>query len=104
MDEDFVMDMSDISSPASDRAARPQPAANRASIGHDLRMADAVECALQASAYRPLRALHATASGGTVVIRGKVPSFYLKQVAQAVAMAVASDRPVRNDLEVVGGD
>jgi osmotically-inducible protein OsmY len=35
-----------------------------------------------------------------VLLRGQVPSYFLKQIAQAVALAVPGVRELRNDLEV----
>jgi osmotically-inducible protein OsmY len=66
----------------------------------DLRPDEAVERALRATGYRPLRGIRVTVEGRLVILRGRVPSYYLKQVAQTTAMAVPGVVQVRNDLEV----
>jgi osmotically-inducible protein OsmY len=66
----------------------------------DLRLAERVEHALRATGYGPLRGMEVTVHERLVILRGRVPSYHLKQVAQATALAVPGAQQVRNDLEV----
>lgn len=67
-------------------------------------LADDVRCALASSAYSCLRRVVAATSGRNVVLSGTVPSYYLKQLAQTVVMAVPGVGVVRNELDVgLGG-
>jgi osmotically-inducible protein OsmY len=67
----------------------------------DLGLAERVERALGATGYPPLRAVGASVCGRLVILQGRVPSYYLKQLAQATAMNVPGVRELRNDVEVV---
>ena len=64
------------------------------------RLDERVERALRATGYLALRALEITSRDRRVVLKGRVPSYHLKRVAQAVALAVPGVRQVRNDLDV----
>ena len=66
-------------------------------------LADAVRGALAQTGYEWLRRVAVEAEGGSAVLRGVVPSFYLKQLAQVTVMAVAGVEVVRNELRVEGG-
>jgi osmotically-inducible protein OsmY len=69
----------------------------------DFCLAERVERALCATGYGPLRDIEVTAHARLVILGGRVPSYYLKQVAQATALAVPGARHVRNDLDVTEG-
>jgi hypothetical protein len=64
-------------------------------------LASRIEQALQASGYPPLRNVHIWAGAGTAILRGAVPSYYMKQIAQAVVSVVRGVSDVHNELEVV---
>ena len=66
----------------------------------DLCLAERVERALRATGYGPLRGIEVTVHARLVILDGRVPSYYLKQVAQTSALAVPGVRRVRNDLDV----
>ena len=66
----------------------------------DLHLAERVQRALCAPGYRQLRDIQVTAHARLVILRGRVPSYYLKQLAQDTALAVPGAHQVRNDLEV----
>jgi osmotically-inducible protein OsmY len=78
-------------------AAAPPPSP----ILEDLRLAERVERALRATGYGPLRAVEVTVRARAVLLGGRVPSYFLKQVAQVAALAVPGAHQVRNGLEVV---
>jgi len=61
---------------------------------------DAVIAALRSSGYRLLWNLECEVREDLVTLTGVLPSFYLKQVAQTIAMGVDQVREVRNGVEV----
>ncbi|MBI3864048.1 MAG: BON domain-containing protein [Planctomycetia bacterium] len=65
------------------------------------RLAEQVELALRATGYPPLRNIHVAAFASGVQLHGTVPTYHLKQLAQAAALGVAGIRTVVNDLDVV---
>jgi osmotically-inducible protein OsmY len=67
----------------------------------DLCLAELVGRALRATGYPPLRAAEVSVCGRLVILRGRVPSYYMKQLAQAAAMDVPGVRELRNDVDVV---
>jgi osmotically-inducible protein OsmY len=62
-----------------------------------------VTTALSATGRPSLRRLEVAASEGRIVLRGRVTSYYLKQLAQAAALAVPAVAQLLNEVEVVGG-
>jgi osmotically-inducible protein OsmY len=66
----------------------------------DALLAERIRVALRASGYGPLRHIEVVACSGAVILTGAAPSYHLKQVAQATALAVLGTRTVRNDLAV----
>ena len=82
------------------REKQPREIARCHSTLLDKRVVLAVERALQSTNYPSLRAVQVCEAGDTIVIRGKVPSYFILQMAQAVTMAIAFDRTLRNELQV----
>jgi osmotically-inducible protein OsmY len=76
------------------------PASPAAQTSEDRPVAVRVERAFRATGYLPLRAVEVAVQGRVVVLRGRVPSYYLKQIASAVARAAGATE-LRNDLDVV---
>jgi hypothetical protein len=68
----------------------------------DEELGHAAGAVLRESGYCCLRSLECRAEGGVVIVRGVVPSVYLKQRAQARLMKVASCRGVMSLVEVRG--
>lgn len=60
-----------------------------------------VHRALRASPYLALRALQVEHADGRLFLRGRVVSYYLKQVAQADAARAAAGHPIVNEIEVM---
>jgi osmotically-inducible protein OsmY len=56
---------------------------------------------LEASGYLALRRIQCDCLGGVLCLRGCVPSHYLKQVAQEIAVGVEGVRRVDNQLRVL---
>jgi osmotically-inducible protein OsmY len=67
----------------------------------DLCLAERVQRALLATSYQSLRGVEVSVCGQLVILRGRLPSYYMKQLVQAVAMEVAGVRELRNDVQVV---
>jgi hypothetical protein len=67
----------------------------------DFHLAERVARALAATGYPSLRTLDVTAGNRVAFLQGRVPSYYMKQVAQAVVLHVPGIRELRNELEVV---
>lgn len=60
-----------------------------------------VEQALAASGYMQLRAVEVKVHEGLVTLKGRVPTYYLKQMAQSVAMQHEGVEMLQNNIEVV---
>ena len=56
--------------------------------------------ALLESPYRSLRCVSCELVRDTLVLRGTVETFYLKQQAQTMALRSAATLPVRNEIHV----
>ena len=63
-------------------------------------LTEGVARALCATGHLSLRDIDITVEGETVYLSGRVPSYYLKQVAQMTAAGVSGVRIVRNELGV----
>ncbi len=62
---------------------------------------DEAQAALLCSPYLPLRQLRCDYHEGVLAIRGRVPTFYLKQLAQTVVSRVRGVEQVANRVEVI---
>lgn len=67
----------------------------------DLRLAEHIERALRATGHGALRAVEVAVRGRLVILSGRVPTYYLKQIAQATALTVPGTHQLHNDLDVV---
>lgn len=56
---------------------------------------------LQRSGYLALRTVACDGRDGVIYLRGRVPTYYLKQVAQSIALGVQGVRRVVNLIEVL---
>jgi osmotically-inducible protein OsmY len=59
-----------------------------------------VRSRLQGMAYHALKQIVCEYRDGTLVLRGRLPSYYLKQVAQTAVARVAGVERVVNQIEV----
>lgn len=66
-------------------------------------VAQAAESRLRSNPYLALKTVSCQYSDGTLTLRGSLPSYYLKQVAQCVVGDVEGVRKVNNQIEVVCG-
>jgi hypothetical protein len=78
---------------------RHRPAAPRARPGAGLALE--VERRLRRSGYLALRDVSGELHAGTVRLRGRLPTYYLKQVAQAIVSEIAGVHQVINHIEIV---
>ena len=78
-------------------ALLPPPAARRVDP------ANLAERALRNSPYLALRNVACDCRDGLLTLRGCLPTYYLKQVAQAVVAHVEGVRQVVNEIEVLCG-
>lgn len=60
----------------------------------------AVRRALYETGYAPLFNIECFSHGPTVILRGRVTTYYLKQVAQSVAVRLCGTTQVENQIEV----
>ena len=67
----------------------------------DQTMVEDVERALRATGRSALRRVDVEVCREVVILQGRVPSYYDKQLAQATAQHVADNRQVVNNVEVV---
>lgn len=64
---------------------------------NDAALGSAVSAALAASHYDPLGRLETSVVEGTVVLRGHLSSYFLKQMAQVIVARVAGVDRIVND-------
>lgn len=63
-----------------------------------------VESALQHSSYSAIRRVRCHIVGGILTLRGQVPTYFLKQVAQSLASKAADVHRLVNRIEVADVD
>ena len=59
--------------------------------------------ALKATGYRQLESLQVYCSHGRLTLQGRVPTYYLKQVAQSAIQGLHGIRDIDNDIRVRSG-
>ena len=69
-------------------------------VAHDHQIVDAAYRALRASGYGQLLSINVYCDHGRVTLQGRLPTFYLKQVAQSVLGRVDGIRDIDNDVTV----
>ena len=65
-----------------------------------LTLEDRVRISFEQLGYPQLNAVRCNAEGDEMLLTGELHSFYLKQVAQSVAVKIPGVRSVRNEIEV----
>jgi osmotically-inducible protein OsmY len=66
-----------------------------------LSLEDRVRISFEQLGYPQLNAVKCNATGDLMLLTGKLNSFYLKQVAQSVAVKIPGVREVRNEIQVL---
>ncbi len=79
-----------------------QPAERFTATRYDRQVREAALAVMSSSKYTALRQLNCTVADGVLEISGTVPSFYLKQLAQAAMMQLDGVGVVRNLVHVTG--
>jgi osmotically-inducible protein OsmY len=74
--------------------------AQDAELVSDEPVSSRVERALQMSGYADLRGLRCDSEDGVITLRGRVRSFFLKQMAQTVVARVEGVTGINNSLQV----
>ena len=64
-------------------------------------MVDRVWQALHASGYTQFRQLQVYFEHGRITLQGRLPTYYLKQVAQSAVLSVDGVRDIDNDVKVI---
>jgi osmotically-inducible protein OsmY len=72
-----------------------------AEILEDIRLAETVDRAMQETGYLHFRDIRISVSGRVVILKGRVPSYNLKLLAQNAALGVLGVEALHNELEVV---
>lgn len=67
----------------------------------EISLEDRVRLSFERLGYPQLNAIKLTANGNVMLMTGKLNSFYLKQIAQTVAIKVPGISSVDNKIEVV---
>ncbi|HYT89933.1 MAG TPA: BON domain-containing protein [Gemmataceae bacterium] len=73
-------------------------------VAHVEGPAELAEGRLRRSSYLALRGVSCAWDAGVLTLRGRLPSYYLKQVAQASVAQVGGVERVENRIEVVAPD
>jgi osmotically-inducible protein OsmY len=60
-----------------------------------------VERALRATGHRALRELRVVQQGAILVLHGQVPTYHMKQLAQATAITIPGIEQVQNEVHVI---
>lgn len=72
----------------------------RSAAAGDAHLARLIDQAFRATGHLCLRDLDLVIAGGLVVLRGKLPRYYLRQVAHAVVRAIPGVNEVHDEVEV----
>lgn len=81
-----------------------QPGAKSASLTRKVGRIDLAMLAekqLHDNAYHVLKNIHCSVEGGALVLRGSLPSFYLKQMAQETVVTLPGVAEIVNLIQVV---
>jgi BON domain-containing protein len=60
-----------------------------------------IEGRLRASPYLSLRRVSCLRRQGRLVLRGRVPTYYVKQLAQSIVRSICPEREIVDQIEVV---
>jgi osmotically-inducible protein OsmY len=86
--------------PKNERSSEPFLAPCRV-VERPLGIDELAESRLRSNSYLALKNVSCELSHGRLVLRGCLPSYYLKQVAQEVVAVVAGSTPVVNQISVL---
>lgn len=78
-----------------------KPRFHRSSHPHSQEPAEAAKDRLKRMPYWTIRRLTCDCRDGVLVLRGELPSFYYKQLAQAAVKGIAGVTQVVNEIQVI---
>jgi hypothetical protein len=84
-----------------DEPQRPMADSDASPTAYRLGTGGLVESKLRSSAYLSLQHLSCEFRAGVLTLRGRLPSYYLKQVALAVVSMVEGVQHIDDQIEVV---
>jgi osmotically-inducible protein OsmY len=67
----------------------------------DKQLLESVENQLRHNSYLAHKDIRCDCRHGVLTLRGHLPTYYLRQLAGALAADAAGDAPVRNEIEIV---
>jgi osmotically-inducible protein OsmY len=67
---------------------------------HPRKVENAAQLKLMNAGYRPLKSIHCRFDDGILTLRGDVPTYFHKQVAQEAIRTVESVRTIQNEIDV----
>ena len=73
----------------------------RLSAPGDVHLEKLIDRALRGTGHLCLGDLHVIVSGGVIVLRGKLPRYYLKQVTHAIVRAIPGVLEIHDEIEIV---
>jgi osmotically-inducible protein OsmY len=97
--EEEAMGHSDKMGRLSDLCTSPRPAPSQAIV----EIAEGAERVLRNNAYLALKNVTCEYREGVLTLRGCLPTYYLKQMAQTAVAHLKGVRQVVNEIEVVAG-
>jgi osmotically-inducible protein OsmY len=65
------------------------------------KVAEDAECRLRRSAYPPLQTVNCEFREGVLFLRGRLPSYFLKQIAQETVARIEGVQQIANEVEVI---
>ena len=71
-----------------------------ARVTQSRQMANAVERRFQESPYRSIRMLQCEHRGEALILRGRLPTLHLKQLAQSIALRVPGVAVIHDSIEI----
>ena len=84
-----------------DRPGRDRASPSDCPAGSAVGLAERAQARLRGHAYRALQGVACSYRDGVLTLRGRLPSYYLKQLAQEAVAALGVARVV-NEIEVAG--
>lgn len=84
-----------------ERSGTPSQAACISESKHRMDPAEQAEVHLRGNSYLALKNISCEYREGVLILKGSLPTYYLKQVAQAVVAPTAGVERIVNQIEVV---
>lgn len=92
--EEEIMGQQELASHPIEMSSSPRPAQ---------RIVEGAESCLRSNSYLALKNVSCDYHDGVLTLRGCLPSYYLKQIAQTAVARVAGAIRIVNEIEVISG-